>query len=456
VENGATPYDSDRRNFASRWLDGHRPSRQRAVHDSRARPIVTRRFSAVLAERGASRLLTSGVIARLPLGMTPLAILLFVRDRTGSFALAGLSVGGYGLANAAVNPMQGILVDRVGPLRVLPVCAVAQAVAITAFTITAEDGFGAGASLAAVVLAGAFVPPVSGCLRALWPQMVASAALDAAYTLDAITQEIVWTLGPLLVAAAVTLSSPATALLLCAGITLAGTLGFVSVPLVRRARVASRAVRGASTSALSSPGLRVVLLTTLLFGIATGGLEVAIPAQARALNATSSAGLMLALWSVGSMIGGLVYGAQKWAGPVGPRYRVLLVTVAAMMAPLALVRSLPAALAAAALAGLPNAPWLACEFSLVGALAPEGRLTEAFTWTSAAITGGVAMGAALAGAIVSAISIGAAVLTSCSVVSLGVVIAAVGRQSTDAEPAAPLERGCRLRCTREVAADADD
>jgi MFS family permease len=62
------------------------------------------------------------------------------------------------------------------------------------------------------------------------------------------------------------------------------------------------------------------------------------------------------------------------------------------------------------LAGLFIAPSAAACFSLVSRLAPEGALTEAFTWLSAAVTAGFAVGGALSGVLVEQVSVAAGFL----------------------------------------------
>jgi MFS family permease len=82
---------------------------------------LSARYREFLSLPGTSRLLVSSLAARLPLGMTSVAILLLVRLQTGSFATAGIAVGAFTLANAATSPAQGILVDRLGGRPVLMV-----------------------------------------------------------------------------------------------------------------------------------------------------------------------------------------------------------------------------------------------------------------------------------------------------------------------------------------------
>ncbi|MGC2373145.1 MAG: MFS transporter [Solirubrobacteraceae bacterium] len=380
---------------------------------------------------GFTRLLWSSVLGRLPSGMFSLAILLLVRERTGSFLVAGVAVGAFTLVGALMSPVQGAAVDRYGQTRVLVGSALAQGALLSMFVLVVAGGAPAIAIVAMAALAGSILPPVSGCVRALWPEAAPDAeTLEAAYALDAVTQEIVYTLGPLLAGAVATLLSPSASVLLCAIVTVAGTLFFAASPLSRgwRGSMHKRSRGGA----LASPGVRILLLTAVFGGIVVGAAEVGLPALAVHLGSRGSAGVLLALFSVGSMLGGLLYSARSWLVSVGSRYMAILLGVEISVAPLIAVDSLPAALVFAAIAGLGVAPMLSCQFSLVGALAPPGATTEAFTWHRAATVGGIAGGSALGGVLIGvAGGVSAAFALGCTGAALAVVLAVLGRRSID-------------------------
>jgi MFS family permease len=384
----------------------------RAWRDRR-RPAGGARYRAVLAAPGAPYLLATSVLARLPLGMVSLAALLLLRERTGSFAAAGAGVGAFSLAQAAVAPVQGALVDRLGQRRVLLPCAGAHALLLAGLVVAA--GAGAPAALLVVLagLAGAVLPPVAACLRVLWPLVAPDPARrETAYALDAVTQEIIWTVGPVAVALVVALASPAAAVALCAAVTLGGTLAFAASALTRRAP--RLAAGGGRRGALASPGLRLLLLTAVLMGACIGALEVGFPSLAVHAGAPRLAGVLLSLWSVGSMAGGLWYGARAWRGRVEVRYAALLATIALTTAPLLAVHGVAPALVASALSGVAYAPALSCQMALVQAAAPAGAITEAFTWSTAAIAAGIAGGAALAGWLVEAAGVGVPFALGCA------------------------------------------
>jgi MFS family permease len=363
------------------------------------------RYGRTLAAPGARRVLVGSVLARLPLGMT-LAILLLVKGGTGSFASAGAVVGAFGLAAAGVGPLLGRLVDRLGQPKVLVPCAVVQGVLLTAIVAAAHWHASVPALVALGALTGASLPPVSACVRALWPALAPDQdALESAYALDATVQEVIWTSGPLIVAAFVAFASPAAAVLGMAAVTVAGTLWFAAAPPARAWRAAHAGPPG---GALGSRRLRALLATSLGAGLAMGAGEVGLPGIAAQLDHPGATGLLLSLASLGSMIGGLAYGARSRPAPLHRRYAALLMLAGVVTLPLILVDSLPLALAGAFVSGIGWAPMLSCQYSLVGVLAPPGTVTEAFTWIGSAVGGGLALGNAIAGLLIDAAGVSAA------------------------------------------------
>jgi MFS family permease len=362
--------------------------------------------------------------------MFSLALLLFVREQTGSFLAAGVTVGAFTLAGALTSPVHGARVDRLGQARVLASCASAQGVLLVALVVCSRAGAPVAAVVAVAALAGAALPPISGCIRALWAEVAPDdEALQTAYALDAVTQEVIYTVGPLLVGSVAVVVSATASVLLCAAITVIGTVFFATSTLSRRWQgcVHERARGGA----LVSPGLRALLASAVLAGMVIGALEVGLPALAVHLRSPGSAGVLLALFSIGSMSGGLLYSARNWRLSIGRRYTTILVMVAISVMPLLVVHSLAAGLLFSLVSGLGVAPMLSCQFSLVGALAPAGTTTEAFTWHRAATVGGIAAGSAVGGVLIDAAGASGSFALGCFAAALAYLLAAIGRRRID-------------------------
>jgi MFS family permease len=363
--------------------------------------VVTDRFAGVLRTPDVVRLLGAAVLARMPIGIDSLAIVLFVRGETGSFASAGAAAAAFGLGSGVTSPAQGRLIDRHGHARVMLPLALLHAVALGALVAL---GLG-GAPVAALVLcglaAGATVPPVGFVVRPMLPRLLGERddLLPSAYALDGIAIEMVFICGPLLTAVVVSVASPAAALVVACGFAVAGTLVLVTSPASRSWRPDQREHERHLLGALASPGVRTIVAATAPVGFALGATEVTMTAFASHHGSRAAAGALLALWAMGSAIGGLLYGGRSHALAPGPRWVRLAAMFPVCSGPLLLAPSIAVMAPLAVIAGLCLAPLLAAVNQLVGDVAPPGAVTEAFAWPITAIALGASAGSATAGAI---------------------------------------------------------
>jgi MFS family permease len=388
-----------------------------------------------MAVPGAKRLLVSSLVGRLPLGMS-LAVLLLVHDRTGSFADAGVVVAAFGLASSAVGPLLGRAVDALGQTKVLLAASATHGVLLTALVVATHEHASVPLLTALGAAAGACIPPIAPCLRTLWPEIAPDdEARESAFALDATVQEVIWTAGPLLVGGLVALVSPTAAVLAMAVVTVTGTAWFASSPLSRQWAPHGEAHRGLGV--IKAGGMLVVLAASFGSGMSMGTLEVGLPGLAEELDRPGASGALLALASLGSLIGGLSYGARRWRSPLTTRYAITLATGAALMLTLTAAPSLTLALVLAAISSLAWAPSLSCGYALVGRLAPRGAIAEAFTWSGAAIGGGIAAGVALGGVLVEHHGSAAAFVLGAGTALAAALIALAGSPALTLAPEAP-------------------
>src|SRR5215212_10829614 len=164
------------------------------------------------------QLTIASVVARLPVGMTGVAFVIYVHDRTGSFGTAGAVAGAGTIGLALTAPVLGRLVDRRGPRPVLVPAAAVAAAALCGAVVLGDAGAGTGVLVLLAGVAGAAIPPVGGILRHLWPDVVEEDLLVNAYVVDSILIEAVFISGPLLAGLLAALVDPAAALLAAAGL----------------------------------------------------------------------------------------------------------------------------------------------------------------------------------------------------------------------------------------------
>jgi MFS family permease len=385
------------------------------------------RYDALLRGTGAASPLAAGLVGRLSLGTTGLALLLLVRESTGSYAAAGAVAAAYAITFACFSPIRARRADRDGPRGVLLVCGLAHPAALVTLVLLASVEAGVVVLLAAAVLAGATVPPISGVVRALWRTLVPPELMTTAYSLDAVLVELCFVGGPLIVAVLTAVAGPSAAVLAAAALVLVGSTWLRSTTAVRAVTPYEHPAGGSWAGPLSSPGVRALLVVVASVGAGFGALEVALPAYAEAQGGTpSTAGVLLAVWSVGSILGGLAYGAVHSPVPHA-RQRPWLVGALALGSGLPLLATGTVAMGALlVLYGLTVAPYITCNSVLLGRAAPAGTVTEAFAWSGSMIFGGAALGNVAAGLLVEHASVTAALLLTAATGLLGLAGTATG------------------------------
>ncbi|WP_328454257.1 MFS transporter [Streptomyces sp. NBC_00386] len=351
----------------------------------------------ILRARHAARLLAGTLVGRLPNATAAIAVVLFVRAGGGTYSLAGALAAVYGVANAVGQPLLGRLVDLYGQPRVQLPAAVVSAFGMGVFALAGTEPVAL--ACAAMAVAGLFTPPLEGGLRALWPSVLGEEEqVHTAYAMDAVAQEVMFTVGPLLVTLCVSLWSAQAALLILAVI---GVLGALSVVVSEPSRAWRSAPREAHwLGALRSPGLLALLGAFLFIGIALGSITVAALSYADAHGGDAVYGWLMAGIGLGALLGGVVYGARRWGGAPERRLRVLVALLAVCYVPLVLVPGPVAMTGLATLAGVFLAPSIACAFVLVDRHAPTGTVTEAFSWLVTTFTVGASVGTGVAGPVV--------------------------------------------------------
>jgi MFS family permease len=359
------------------------------------------RYAAILRAPNVAPLLGASMLARLPYGMFALALVLYMAEERGSFAVAGLVDGAFGIGAAIGSPLQSRAIDRLGQGRVLLPLAVVDACATGVLIALTEAGAGTAALMGSAFVGGLAIPSLGAALRTLWPQLLARRdLLPAAFALDSVAIELLFTAGPLFAALIVATVSPIAALILCALCTLSGTALFVTREPSRAWRPDPAAGSHGALGALRSAGVRTIMLATVPIGFCFGAVEISLPAFASEHGAPAWAGALLSVWAAASAVGGLAYGARSFAAPLPTVYLRL-----AALLPLGFLPALAApSVAVMALlilpAGLLIAPLGAAGNQLVGEVAPAGAETEAYTWPVTALLTGFAAGTAVGGALV--------------------------------------------------------
>ena len=392
-------------------------------------------YAAILRTPGVATILLATLLGRLPIGISGLAILLYVEEVSDSFAAAGVCAGALALGSAAGAPFQGRLIDRRGAGMLLPL-AVAHAAGLVSVWLAGEAGAPVALLAALSLAAGASLPPVSSVLRSRWPYLLPGELLAGAFALDSVMIEVIFVTGPLITTVVVATVGPQYALIVSAASVLLGTSWMLAGLAGRPGPERTEAGRPAfGLGALASPGLRTLVLASMPVGFTFGTLEVVLPAFSEAEGSKELAGLLLAAWSAASGVSGFIWGARGGGAPLLQAHLVFAWLLPLGVVPLLLAGSPLSMALLAILAGLPIAPLIASRNQLVGRVVLPGTATEAYTWPLTALVAGVSLGAAAGGAVVEASSWSAGVVLAAAVASVGAAVV-LGRRGTLTQPLA--------------------
>jgi MFS family permease len=353
-------------------------------------------YRTVFAHRGSLAFSTTGMLARLPIAMMTLGIVLLVSTVTGSYTQAGQVSAAYIIGNAIAAVPHGRLADRLGQTLVLYADAVLFALTTGMLVHAVTHDWAGPWPHVWAALSGATLPQVGSLVRARWAHIVANdAERHTAFAVEAVGDEVVFVTGPALVTFLSTLRAPQT------GLIAAIVLGTVGTVLLALQPATAPAVHSREDSAprVAMPWGRLVPISVaaIALGCLFGALEVATVATAEDAGHKAASGVLLGIFSLGSMIAGLVSGAVHWKAPDHRRFRIGTAVLAGAMLVLPFVGDLAALGVLFLFVGLTLAPGLIAVVSLLEASTPRSRLTEAMAVFQTGISAGIAPGAYFAG-----------------------------------------------------------
>ena len=382
------------------------------------------------------RLLLVGMIARFPHSAAGVLLTLHVvQTLDRGYAEAGAVAALVTIGIAVGAPWRGRRVDSVGLRKALIPSVIAEALIWSVAPRLPYEWL-----LLAALVGGLFTLPVFSVVRQSLGVLVEGQSRRTAFTLDAISTETIFMVGPAVGIVLATQVSTVLGLTLigfataAAGLMLmvynpptrTGQPGALPAPsevedralavesvvasapahvneasaeLLRRGRrfgfgrVRSRI--GTGFAWVTVP-LVVIMAVAAGAGLALSGTEVGIIATLEQAGKEEELGLVFAAWCAASIVGGLLYGALH--KPISPL--LLLLGMGVLTIPMAFAEDTLSLSLLSLAPGLLCAPVLSAASEKVADLVPEARRGEAMGWYGSALTSGVAVGAPLASVII--------------------------------------------------------
>ncbi|WP_448005514.1 MFS transporter [Agromyces bauzanensis] len=375
-------------------------------------------YSDLLRTSGVARIIAAQLTARFPSGMLSLAFLLHIERQTGSYGAAGLVLAATSIGQAVAGPLTSRFMGRWGMRPVLIttlVVCVASVVAIGVLPLTVPLYMAIG------LVAGLSTPPVQPAVRTIYPKMVNSRQLTPLFSLDASAQEIIWVVGPVVTTFVSTQIGTVWGILLAAALMVIGGIWFISSPELGRVRI-PRSKRRFGVVLTRPPVMLATIVGFLLIG-AAAAIEAGVVAAFG--HDGAQAGIVLAIFSIGSLAGGLFLGHVP-IGPWATARRMLIVFVGTALA--AFVMDFWWLSVTLFIAGIGIAPVLAVLFAIVSASVKFSDTAEAYGWVGTGQLIGAALGSALAGFLIDGYGAQGAFWAATGLAFLGFLVPALGRR----------------------------
>ena len=418
-------------------------------------------YARLFALPGAKAFCVSAAVARLPISMMSLGIVLALNHLYDNWTVAGAMSATYIFCAAIVTPFYARLFDRLGQRRVGVVALGVQTVVMLGLAVGAAMRIPIPALFALAIMAGLSQFSFGALVRTRWAYALRGhedegALLNTAYALESAIDEIVFIVGPILAAFLATSVNPVSQLFVpVAAAATGGTVFFslkgtqppVLVPVsvgerggacaetggasgIMRGMDGTRGIRGTASagrsrtgavtsflrrrgtaaaaterprSALRYPGVWIVVLVFVVFNMSFTAFDVSVTASMKTMGVEQFVGLQLAMFAVGSCIGAIVFGSVRFPGSHW-RLMVLflsLLTVGFISFRLAMHQLLLLG-ALEVIAGLVVSPMFATGNLIVKESVPARSLTEGLAWVTTGGSVGASLGSSIAGVVLDA------------------------------------------------------
>ena len=361
-----------------------------------------RDYLSLLRTPGAKGFSGAGFVARLPISMIGIGIVLLVQRETGSYAVAGTVSATYAFVQAIGAPLLARLMDRYGQDKAGIPAALTSAASLAGLVVAVRLHAPTWTFYLCAALTGLFLPVVGSMVRARWSKIYSGTpTLHTAYAFESVIDEVIYLVGPIVVTFLTTSVAPSSGLCAVIGFLALGTLALCLQRGTQPDPAPSRG--GSGLGSLAVPVVRVLLLVFIGTGTLFGSVEVITVAFAQEHGHRSAAGPLLAVYALGSMLAGIAFGAIRFAMPLPRKLLMFLLAMAVTATLLPLANGLLVLAGLLLLAGFSIAPTLITAFALLEDLVPAQLLTEGLTVGTTGIAIGLTLGSSIGGPLIDAV-----------------------------------------------------
>ena len=342
-------------------------------------------YSELFRTPGAKRIASAGFIARMPIAMDTIAIILFVNSIDSRYSIAGALTGVAALTTVISAPLWSKVADHQGQRFILKIAVPIRISALIAFIALAKGGAPIWSWFAAIIVAESASVSIGSMTRRRWVHMIDKDnkdLLSTSYAFESLLDEFVYILGPVITTAVVTAFLPA------AGLLLGVIFLIIGAPLIASHRksdpgIEHREVGEKLNSVMRNRKLQAVAIPITIAGGSFSAVSICVVAFSDEQGMKPVAGLLLGVWAVGGVVSALINGAIRWKISHGTRYLGYLIGMTVIAFAFPFINNVYLLGVALFAQGLCIAPLLPNGLPLVTNSVTASQMTQAITLATA-------------------------------------------------------------------------
>lgn len=350
---------------------------------------------------GGLRFSLAGVVGRMPISMDSLALIFIVVHATNSYTLAGSLAAVASIVVTIALPFWSRSADRLGQKRTLLIAIPLRTIFMVIFILLVTQKAPIWTWFAAIILAEACIVNAGGMVRRRWLWALGDnrKLIDTAYSYEALMDEIVFILGPVIATACATSIAPSAGLVVGLIFMLLGTTAF-ALQTKTEPPAHPRDLTKPHQPVMRNRTVQAVVLPSIFLGGFFSAVGIVVVAYMQSHHAVAKTGLMLALWAAGSATAAAANGVITWRLNHAKRFWIFLFALTLLSIPLIFVSNLFFLGIALFCNGLAIAPLIVSAYGVAETSVPPAQITETLAWVIAGMPLGGAIASSATGLVI--------------------------------------------------------
>jgi len=372
------------------------------MHLTKARLSLFKTYTELFKTPGAKRIASAGFIARMPVAMDSIAIILFVHSVESRYSIAGALTAVAAFTTVFSSPLWSKVADQRGQAFVLKIAIPMRVIAIISFLLLVKNGAPIWTWFISIFIAESGSVSIGSMTRRRWVNLIDNEnkdLLSTSYAFESLLDEFVYIIGPIITTAIVAATEPV------AGLVLGLCFLVIGAPLIATHRnsdptIEPREAGEKLKSVTRNRKLQAVGIPLTIAGGCFSAINISVVAFANEKSMATTAGLVLGAWAAGGAVSAIINGAITWRISHGVRYLSYLAGITVVSISFPFISNLYILAFALFLQGMCIGPLLPNGLPLVTNSVPTSQMTHAITLVTSGIPLTGALSSFLSGRII--------------------------------------------------------